>query len=228
MQLDIQNLTLRVERLPTPILQIPYFQLTACKQLAVLGESGSGKSTFLHAISGLIETPKQAIFWQGLDISSLSTADRDRWRFEHLGIIMQDFYLTRGLSALENVLLPYRFRHWRVENSVKQRAEDLLTLLQIPDLHRSIDSFSRGEMQRVAIARALLQQPKVLIADEPTASLDRDNAQRISDLLINLTQQEQINLIISTHDQSLSQRLKHQLQLDKGQCLNLPTELGNE
>lgn len=219
MQLRVQHLAICSPDRQEPILVIEAFALTPQAQIAVLGASGAGKSTFLHAISGLLPLQKGQVQWEDQDLADLSAGAKDNWRFQNIGMIMQNFYLTMGLSALENVLLPYRFRHWRLPATIKTRAADLLARMNFPHIHRCCEKLSRGEMQRAAIARALLGKPRIIIADEPTASLDQDNAQIIAALLPQIAAQEQCSLIVSTHEQRLAAALPQSLILNKGRIV---------
>lgn len=214
--LEIKDLSVKIAALPQPILAIPHLVIPAAQQVAVLGPSGCGKSTFLNIISGLLKPTSGTVTWQQQELTALSAAACDSWRFEQIGMVMQDFYLTTGLTALENVLLPFAFRHWTVSQAIKQRAEYLLNELKMPRLHSDVAKLSRGEMQRVAIARALLAKPKVIIADEPTASLDAENSCNIARLLLEISEKERCTLIVATHDPFLSEQLQRRLMLQNG------------
>lgn len=214
--LEIHDLTVNMPALPQPILAIPHLSIPEAQQVAVMGPSGCGKSTFLNIISGLLKPTTGSIKWQQQELTALSATACDTWRFEQIGMVMQDFYLTTGLTALENVLLPFAFRNWTVSEPIKQRAEYLLNELNMPRLHSDVAKLSRGEMQRVAIARALLAKPKVIIADEPTASLDAENSRNIARLLLEISEKERCTLIVATHDRFLSEQLARQLMLQNG------------
>ncbi|WP_207761339.1 ABC transporter ATP-binding protein [Conservatibacter flavescens] len=217
MQLHIQQLNITVPNQEKPLLSIPDFQLNSGEHLAILGPSGSGKTTLLNAITGLIPVSPNQVLWDNTDIHQLSASQCDNWRFAHIGLIMQNFHLTTGLTALENVLLPYSFRHWTIPTAVKQRAYALLEKMDFLAPDRLVESLSRGEMQRVAIARALLSKPKVIIADEPTASLDQKNGQIITALLKDLATQEKCSLLVATHDLRLADSLALRIYLQDGQ-----------
>lgn len=214
--LSIHNVTVEVPGLSSPILSIPHFYLQSSQQIALMGPSGCGKSTFLNIICGLLKPSSGNILWKNQDLTMLSTAQCDHWRFQNVGIIMQDFYLTNGLTALDNVLLPSAFRNWHIKASLQQRAKYLLQQLKMPHFDTDVEHLSRGEKQRVAIARALLHQPKIIIADEPTASLDKENSQIISQLLCNISTEENCTLIVATHDLFLASQLKRKIQLENG------------
>lgn len=214
--LSIHNVTVKVPGLSSPILSIPHFYLQSSQQIALMGPSGCGKSTFLNIICGLLKPSSGNILWKNQDLTMLSTAQCDHWRFQNIGIIMQDFYLTNGLTALDNVLLPSAFRNWHIKASLQQRAKYLLQQLKIHHFDTDVEHLSHGEKQRVAIARALLHQPKIVIADEPTASLDKENSQIISQLLCNISTEENCTLIVATHDLFLASQLKRKIHLENG------------
>ncbi|TDQ59415.1 putative ABC transport system ATP-binding protein [Mesocricetibacter intestinalis] len=216
MKLSVNQLEIKVAGLPQPILSLSNLVIPSRQQVAVLGPSGSGKSTLLQALSGLIDIMPGQLRWQDTDPAELSAPQRDRWRFEHIGLVMQDFYLTPGLSAMENLLLPYAFRYGHIGAEIKSRALSLLEAMNFQRADSKIEGLSRGEMQRVAIARALLLRPKVIIADEPTASLDEENARLIGSLLIGLAQREQCSLIVSTHDKALAALMQRRIYLENG------------
>lgn len=214
--LSLHNVTVKVPGLSSPILSIPHFYLQSSQQIALMGPSGCGKSTFLNIICGLLKPSSGNILWKNQDLTMLSTAQCDHWRFQNIGIIMQDFYLTNGLTALDNVLLPSAFRNWHIKASLQQRAKYLLQQLKMPHFDTDVEHLSRGEKQRVAIARALLHQPKIIIADEPTASLDKENSQIISQLLCNISTEENCTLIVATHALFLASQLKRKIHLENG------------
>ncbi|WP_131976196.1 ABC transporter ATP-binding protein [Cricetibacter osteomyelitidis] len=217
MNLEINQLQIKVPNLPAPILSIPQLMIPTCQQLAILGPSGSGKTTLLNAISGLIDVQANQLFWDNIDLARLSANKRDQWRFNHIGIVMQDFHLTQGLTALENVLLPYAFRHRHIPDKIKQRAVGLLEKMNFHQISGKVECLSRGEMQRVSIARALLSKPDILIADEPTASLDAENSEIITALLQEMATQAGCTLIVSTHDKNLAYKMQRRIYLENGE-----------
>jgi putative ABC transport system ATP-binding protein len=158
---------------PLTVLDIGRLELWPGSQTAICGPSGSGKTTLLHLLCG-IERPRAGrVRWNGIDLFALGEAARDRWRRRSVGLVFQQFHLFASLSPLENVLLPARFRAFRIEAAVARRARALLDRVGVRAAGETA-SLSRGEMQRVALARALLFTPPILLADEPTASLDAE------------------------------------------------------
>ena len=166
--LDIENLTVTFPGLSSPALAIGRLSIDAGSRVAITGASGSGKSTFVNIVTGLERTGEGRIRWNGEDIAAFSESRRDRFRAANVGLVMQEFHLFPGLSALENVLLPARLAG-AATAAVIERAYGLLSTVGLSRLGQKIETMSRGEMQRVAIARALLRKPGVIIADEPTA-----------------------------------------------------------
>ncbi|MFJ6321585.1 MULTISPECIES: ABC transporter ATP-binding protein [unclassified Rhizobium] len=213
--LDISGLEMRFPGLAAPVLSIERFHLPAGNRLAITGASGSGKSTFVNAITGLETIIRGNISWSGHDMTRLSSGKRDAFRARNIGLVMQDFHLFPGLSAFENVVLPVRLSR-RLTPAERDRASYLLTATGIGRPRQGIETMSRGEMQRVAVARALLQRPGVVIADEPTASLDRQAGNEVAELLLKLAAEEGTTLIVVTHDAALAERLGRRIKLTSG------------
>ena len=218
LSLTISDLTVSFAGLATPVLRIDELKVSAGETMAITGASGSGKSTLVNIITGLERVRQGHVTWSDQDISSLTETRRDRWRGENVGLVMQEFHLLPGLSAIENVLLPVRLSR-AMSSEYAKRAASLLEKTGLGRPDQKIDTMSRGEMQRVAIARALLRQPGVIVADEPTASLDPDNGEAIGRLLVDLARAEGTTLIVITHDRLLAQRLERRLELSNGRIL---------
>lgn len=201
--------------LDSPALGIPDLTLAAGDRIAVAGPSGSGKSTLVNIVTGLERPTSGAVIWNGTDIAALTPAARDRWRGANVGLVMQDFHLFPGLSAIENVLLPARLAR-AADRATQRRAGDLLAQVGLDRPRQMIETMSRGEMQRVAVARALLRRPGVIVADEPTASLDAANGTAIGALLIKMAESTGATLIVVSHDPRLIGRLPRHLALSGG------------
>ncbi len=221
--LDITQLEVRFAGLQLPVLSIEKFSLAAGEHLAITGASGSGKSTLVNVITGLEAVKTGKIIWGDTETSSLSSFKRDAFRARNIGLVMQDFHLFAGLSALANVLLPLKLNRG-VKAADRERALGLLETVGISRPSQHIETLSRGEMQRVAIARALLAKPGVIVADEPTASLDQKTGADVAELLVRLATEEQATLIVVTHDPQLMQYLRRYIRLEGGKIVSDSTK----
>ncbi len=172
--------------------------------LVVLGPSGSGKTTLLHLLAGLLPLQEGEVYWQGESLRGLSQEALARRRLGFMGLIFQHHFLLPELTALENVLAP-GYLLGRVDRAW---AKALLERLGLGGrLHFLPQRLSGGERQRVALARALYPRPRLVLADEPTASLDRRQAREALGLLLELTREVGAGLILSTHDEALVEGL---------------------
>jgi putative ABC transport system ATP-binding protein len=142
--------------------------------------------------------------WGTTDLATLPEAARDAWRRQHAGFVFQDFHLIPGLSILGNVLVTCWFDHWRADPVMTERAGELLDRFGVPSSGWQVQKLSRGEQQRVAIARALPRSPAILIADEPTASLDAKSGGAVIEILLDQARQTAATLLVVTHDPELS------------------------
>ena len=222
--LQIRNLVVAFEDgagMRRTVLDIPAFDLDGTRQLALCGASGAGKTTLLHLLAG-IEAPRRgSIRWGEVEVTALRGRPLDRWRRLTVGLVFQQFHLFPRLSALENVVLPARFDHCRLAAETASRAHDLLRRVGV-DPGRGVYSLSRGEMQRVAVARALVQRPAIVLADEPTASLDAASAQETLALLATLCRDHRATLIVATHDQGLARTLDQRIDISCQRLVEAP------
>lgn len=216
-QLLVRNLIATFPGLPAPVLDIPCLEISSGERVALMGPSGSGKTTLINILTGMALPTNGEVFWgaEG-NLFQFPEAGRDRWRACNVGLIMQDFHLFPGLSALDNVLLPVGLRYFRIQPRFVERARALLLRVGLSHPDQDVASMSRGEMQRVAVARALLTQPGIVIADEPTASLDPENGAIVGNLLLELAHEEGATLIVATHDARLFDRMSRCLRLVSG------------
>ncbi|EJI85633.1 LolD [Alishewanella aestuarii B11] len=186
------------------------------KMVAIVGSSGSGKSTLLHILGTLDQADSGQLTIAGQDVSRLSANAKARLRNEKLGFIYQFHHLLMDFTALENVAMPLRIRG----TATAQAEQKAATLLQRVGLgHRmqhKPSELSGGERQRVAIARALVNQPALVLADEPTGNLDQQAAESIYQLLRSLNQDLKTSFIVVTHDRQLASRLDQQYQMHDG------------
>jgi putative ABC transport system ATP-binding protein len=181
---------------------------------AILGQSGSGKSTLLSLLAGLDHPTRGVVSIDGQRITGMNEKSLAAFRARNLGIIFQQFHLMANLTALENISLPLEIA--RDPESLERARQ---ALLQVGLAHREAhmpSQLSGGERQRVAIARALVVKPKLLLADEPSGSLDVKTGKYVMDLLFDLAQQNQMTLILVTHNDELARRCDEQSYLESG------------
>jgi ABC-type lipoprotein export system ATPase subunit len=179
------------------ILDIKEFALASGEQVVLMGRSGCGKTTLLHTIAGISRPDEGTVKIDGVDLTRLAEAGRDRFRADKIGYVFQTFNLLAGFSALENVLLGMSFSHGKIDEG---RARHLLERVGLA--HRTTHKpamLSVGEQQRVAVARALANKPKLLLADEPTANVDSGHQQQIIDLVRATCREENVSLVLVTH-----------------------------
>ena len=195
------------------------FTLNARETVAIVGASGSGKSTLLSIMAGL-DTPSQGtVRLAGQDLFALNEDDRARWRARHLGFVFQSFQLLAHLTALENVMLPLELAG---HSNPREAARDMLERVGLGQrLHHTPRVLSGGEQQRVALARAFVVQPSILLADEPTGSLDHATGAQVMDLMLDLNRERGTTLVLVTHDPVLAARCDRRLKIDAGQLVNL-------
>ncbi len=180
-----------------PILDIPKFSVQRGEQMVLVGRSGCGKTTLLHVIAGIRRADEGTIRLDGIEVSKLSEAGRDRVRAAKIGYVFQTFNLLTGFSALENVLLGMTFARGRKDN---HRARQLLDRVGLaPRASHRPAALSVGEQQRVAVARALANRPALILADEPTANVDPANQDQIIQLIRETCREEEIGLVMVTH-----------------------------
>ena len=203
-------------------LEIDRLSVPSGSLLAVTGPSGSGKSTFLYAIGGLLRPRRGRILWDALDLLAQDESARDRWRRRTVGFVFQDFHLLPELTPLQNVLLPASFEAFSTRGATRQRAIALLERFSVPQARRSTAVLSRGEQQRVALARALLFDPPVILADEPTASLDAASGAVVIDLLAQMSLTEGRTVIAISHDHELVERFSRKIALEHGRMTDDP------
>jgi lipoprotein-releasing system ATP-binding protein len=190
--------------------------------IALRGASGAGKSTLLHLIGGLDEPDSGDIIISGRNLTKLSRAERSRFRNETVGFIFQAYHLLPEFDALENVSIPGRIARHDAKD-VRDRARALLDRVGLGHRldHRPAE-LSGGERQRVAIARALINNPQLILADEPTGNLDSHTGEEILNLLCALRDECQTTLVIATHDAAVAARARHVVQLLDGEIQSVP------
>jgi putative ABC transport system ATP-binding protein len=182
----------------------------------IQGPSGSGKTTLLHCLSGIVQPVAGSVRYAGAAVSEFGEAARDEWRRRHCGLVFQDFRLINELDPLGNVLLPALFKRFRVPPDLRERALALLDGFGVPRRRGAVSRLSRGEQQRVALARALLLDPPIILADEPTASLDRANAEAIATQFEHLAKRNGKIVVCTTHDERVAERADNTMLLHAG------------
>ncbi|MGP1938964.1 MAG: lipoprotein-releasing ABC transporter ATP-binding protein LolD [Arsenophonus sp. ET-DL9-MAG3] len=194
------------------------FSIKKSEMIAILGNSGSGKSTLLHLLGGLDTLTSGNIIFNGKKINSLSSNERAELRNQELGFIYQFHHLLADFTAIENVMIPLLIGGMTYIKAQK-KADKMLAAIGLSHRvnHRSAE-LSGGERQRVAIARAIINEPALVLADEPTGNLDLHNASIIFNLLMDLNLQKGTAFLVVTHDLQLASRLTRQLEIRDG-CL---------
>ncbi|UCF17846.1 MAG: ABC transporter ATP-binding protein [Phycisphaerales bacterium] len=193
-------------------------KVEAGESLVVVGPSGSGKSTLLNIIGALDRPTQGRVLLDGRDLAGLDETELARIRNRQIGFVFQLHHLLPQCTVLENVLIPTLAHNGRAAaKDTHERAKGLLERVGLKDvlLHRP-GELSGGQRQRVAVVRALINKPKLLLADEPTGSLDRDASENIGDLLIELNRSEKITLIVVTHSLKLAEHMGQVMELNNG------------
>jgi len=220
--LKLASVTKRYDSPDSPVglmvLRDVSLDIAAGESVAIVGPSGCGKSTLLH-IMGTLDTPSSgSVTLNGQDLAGLKELQVAAVRNRQIGFIFQAHYLLPQCTVTENVLVPtLACADKNIRDGAEERAERLLKRVGLGERmsHRP-GELSGGERQRVAVVRALINQPQLLLADEPTGSLDQDSAQRLCQLLLELNQEEKVTLIIVTHAHELAQRMGRTLALREG------------
>ncbi|MHB9131421.1 MAG: ABC transporter ATP-binding protein [Armatimonadota bacterium] len=177
------------------------------ERVLVNGPSGCGKTTLLNLTAGLLQADSGEITVNDERIDEMSISELDFFRGEHIGLVFQSFQLLSMLTVMENILLGARYGRKWTAHEARDHAKVLLQAVGLADRHGHRPAqLSLGEQQRVAIARALINEPPLLLADEPTASLDATNAVNVLDLLFTLCETHQTTLVTISHDRSIAQR----------------------
>lgn len=202
---------------PLVVLRDVSLELSAGENVAILGPSGCGKSTLLHILGTLDEPTSGTVTLQDQNPFDLDEPRLAEFRNKNIGFIFQDHHLLPQLSVLENVLVP-ALANGSPSQAEVDRARDLIERVGLADRsdHRPAE-LSGGEKQRVAAARALIHKPVLLLADEPTGSLDRTNAEAMTKLLLDLQKQEDTMLVVVTHSMQLANEMSRRMELDNGQ-----------
>jgi putative ABC transport system ATP-binding protein len=199
------------------------FELEQGTLASIVGKSGSGKSTLLSLLGALDKPTSGDVVVNGVSLAGMPDGKLTEYRRRDIGFVFQQFNLVPNLSALDNVMLPMEFAG--VRKSVRaERAGALLEQVQLdPDKHgRRINRLSGGEQQRVAIARALANEPKLILADEPTGNLDEQTGEHIIELLSSLSRDHNTTILVVTHDRTLANKTDRRFRLQQGKLTEEP------
>ncbi len=193
------------------------FEIEEGKSVAISGQSGSGKSTLLNIIGGLDKADEGSVFLNGVDITSLSEKEISLYRSTQTGFVFQFHYLLKDFTALENIMLPAYIAGVNKKEAI-DRARQLLADVKLEDRSGHFPSqLSGGERQRVAVARSMVNDPALILADEPTGNLDPQNSEIAAELLYESAQKRKKTLIVVTHDKKVAQRASVRFTLINGQ-----------
>ncbi|WP_455427792.1 lipoprotein-releasing ABC transporter ATP-binding protein LolD [Dryocola sp. LX212] len=226
--LQCDNLCKRYQegKVQTDVLHDVSFSINVGELMAIVGSSGSGKSTLLHLLGGLDTPTSGDVIFNGQPMSTLSPSAKAELRNRELGFIYQFHHLLPDFTAMENVAMPLLIGKKNTDET-KQRALDMLKAVGLA--HRSShrpSELSGGERQRVAIARALVNNPRLVLADEPTGNLDARNADSIFELLGELNVRQGTAFLVVTHDLQLAKRMSRQLEMRDGRLTQELTLMG--
>lgn len=188
---------------------------------SIIGQSGSGKSTILNIIGTLDKATSGDVIIGGTNIKNMSANQMADLRNKTIGFVFQFHYLLPEFTALENVLMPYRIQNKKVTKEIIEKAEETLKLVGLEKVKNNMaNKMSGGQQQRTAIARALINNPKIILADEPTGNLDSDSTENIYDLLRSINEEFGTTFIIITHDRRIAEKADRIIEIKDGR-LNL-------
>lgn len=202
-EIKASALTYRYQSGPT--ITFPALTIKQGDHCLIMGQSGSGKTTLLHILCGLLRPQKGSVHIFGTSIYQLSNKELDYFRGQSIGLIFQQMHLLPSLTVSENLTLAQQLAGLKKNSDQQRYILDKLGLLEKADNYPI--QLSRGQAQRVAIARALINRPKLLVADEPTSSLDDNNTESVLNLLLSQARDSSASLIIATHDQRIKSRI---------------------
>lgn len=219
--LSCQNLikTYQEGAVETSVLKGVSLDIAAKDMLAIVGSSGSGKSTLLHLLGALDSPTSGSVHYEGQDIYAWSSAEQAKFRNQQLGFVYQFHHLLGEFSALENAAMPLLIGGMPVKKATEKASAMLERVGLAHRLTHRPSELSGGERQRVAIARALVNDPRLVLADEPTGNLDHKSATAIYELMCQLNEELNTAFVVVTHDRELASKLKRQVQMTDGVLL---------
>ena len=207
----------------TAVLKGVNFSLQTAEMVALLGPSGSGKSTLLTILGTLMRPTSGSFTMLGKELTTLKEKELSDFRNQQIGFIFQYHHLLPDFTALENVMFPHAGRLWRETRAGRERAAMLLDRVGLKDrMHYRATRLSGGQKQRVAIARALMNQPALVLADEPTGNLDRENANQAFELMTEIQRETGTTFLLSTHDRELAERCQRRIYIESGVVVDQP------
>lgn len=219
--LQSQGLSKAYEGLSVNVLNGVDLTVHAGDQVAIVGASGSGKSTLLHLMGGLDTPSSGTVELLGKNFFNLKESTKGQLRNQYLGFVYQFHHLLPEFTAIENVAMPLMIRRLPREKALSIAEEYLKKVGLAHRLHHMPSELSGGERQRAAVARALVTNPQCILADEPTGNLDRGTANEVFELLLDLNRQQQLSLIVVTHDLELAHKMQRCYQLVDGRLQTL-------
>jgi len=210
------NKSFKVNRKTVPVIENAFMEVNEGDFVVILGPSGSGKTTLLHMLAGIDKPTSGSIIIAGQDIATFSINELSEWRLCNIGIIFQSYNLMPFMSSLDNVALPLIFAGIKKKQRLA-KANALLKTVGLKDkIKQDTNILSGGEQQRVTIARALINDPKILIADEPTGDLDLANATEVMEILFTLYKERKTTIIMSTHNPNYAKYADKVIYIHKG------------
>ncbi|MEE2711852.1 MAG: ABC transporter ATP-binding protein [Planctomycetota bacterium] len=219
---ELQDVVMRYDRVSSApeVLKGVDLEIAVGASLAIVGPSGSGKSTILNIVGGLLPPTSGAVRFDGADVLAMDADALAAFRSRSVGFIFQSHHLLPQLSALENVLVPTLVLDAQAKVGAEARARSLLEDVGLADRtdHRPAQ-LSGGECQRVAVVRALINQPRLVLADEPTGQLDKASGDQLADLLAGLNERQGVALVTVTHEERLAARMQEVLVLEDGKLV---------
>lgn len=205
------------EKVKTQVLYDINLDFSEASFNSIIGQSGSGKSTLMNIIGTLDKATSGKLFVDGQDISDMNKNELAVLRNETIGFIFQFHYLLPEFTVLENVLMPYRIKHNKVTKEALARANDLIEIVGLSKVrdNRSTD-ISGGQQQRAAIARSLINNPRIILGDEPTGNLDSDTTQTVFKLLKDINREFKSTFILITHDRKIAEQADRIIEVKDG------------
>ncbi|MCX7589826.1 MAG: ABC transporter ATP-binding protein [Patescibacteria group bacterium] len=189
---------------------------------AIYGQSGSGKTTLLNILGGLDSMTSGEVIINNQNISKLNQEELALFRNKKIGFIFQFHYLISEFTILENILMPHLINHEKINDNLIQKAKNLANIVNIEDiLEKYPDFVSGGQRQRAAICRALINDPDIVLADEPTGNLDSKNTEIVIDLFFKINKLKKTTFLIITHNEKIANRCKKKIELKDGKIINI-------